>query len=81
MNWVTYWFMFPVCIAHVARLLSSGGTGAVPWNLIVYTVPGALIGGQIGSRLEGTVRETYMERFMAGLFAAIGAAFLASVWG
>jgi uncharacterized protein len=67
-------------IAHVARLLSAGGLGAVPWNLIVYTVPGALIGGQIGARLQGAVREATMERFMAGLFVLIGAAFLASVW-
>jgi uncharacterized protein len=67
-------------VTHVARLLSEGGLSAVPWNLIVYTVPGALIGGQIGARLQGTVREATMERFMAGLFVVIGAAFLASVW-
>ncbi len=67
-------------ITHVARLLSEGGLSAVPWNLIAYTVPGALIGGQIGARLQGTVRETTMERFMAVLFVLIGAAFLASVW-
>jgi len=67
-------------ISHIARLVSSGGVGAVPWNLIVYTVPGALIGGQIGARLQGTVREAYMERSIAGLFVVIGAAFLASVW-
>lgn len=66
--------------AHVSRLISAGGVGAVPWNLVVYTVPGALIGGQIGARLQGTVREAVMERFMAGLFVLIGAAFLASVW-
>ncbi len=67
-------------ITHMARLLSDGGLRAVPWNLIVYTVPGALIGGQIGAKLQGTVREAIMERFMAGLFLLIGAAFLASVW-
>jgi uncharacterized protein len=67
-------------ITHVARLLSAGGLRAVPWNLIVYTVPGALIGGQIGAKLQGAVREATMERFMAGLFVLIGAAFLASVW-
>jgi uncharacterized protein len=67
-------------VTHVARLLSEGGLSAVPWNLIVYTVPGALIGGQIGAKLQGTIREATMERFMAGLFVVIGAAFLASVW-
>ncbi len=65
---------------HMARLLSEGGLSAVPWNLIVYTVPGALIGGQIGAKLQGTVREATMERLMAGLFVIIGTAFLASVW-
>ena len=67
-------------VTHVARLLSEGGFSAVPWNLIVYTVPGALIGGQIGAKLQGTVREATMERLMAGLFVVIGSAFLASVW-
>ncbi len=67
-------------VTHLVRLISEGGLSAVPWNLIIYTVPGALIGGQIGARLQGTVREAIMERAMAGLFVLIGAAFLASVW-
>ncbi len=67
-------------IAHIVRLVSAGGLAAVPWNLVIYTVPGALIGGQIGSRLQGRVSEAAMERFMAGLFLVIGVAFLVSVW-
>lgn len=27
--------------------------GAVPWHLVIYTAPGVIIGGQIGSRLQG----------------------------
>jgi uncharacterized membrane protein YfcA len=65
-------------IAHVGRLLNEGGADAVPWNLVVYTVPGAIIGGQIGARLQGAIAPRLMERSMAGLFAVIGALFLVS---
>jgi len=40
-------------IAHFLRLFQEGGVAAIPWNLIVYLVPGAIIGGQIGARLQG----------------------------
>ncbi len=67
-------------IAHLVSLASAGGLAAVPWNLVIYTVPGALIDGQIGSRLQGRVSEAVTERFMAGLFLVIGIALLMSVW-
>ncbi|MBI2911397.1 MAG: sulfite exporter TauE/SafE family protein [Chloroflexi bacterium] len=68
-------------LTHLASLIGAGGLEAVPWNLVIYTVPGALIGGQVGARLQGRVPEALMERLMAGLFVLIGLAFLASVWG
>jgi uncharacterized protein len=43
-------------VAHFLRLLQAGGVGAIPWNLIAYTVPGAIIGGQIGARVQGKRR-------------------------
>lgn len=65
-------------IAHIARLTGEGGLGAVPWELVLYTVPGAVAGGQIGARLQGSVSPALMERSMAILFTAIGALFLLS---
>lgn len=65
-------------IAHIALLMQEGGVDAVPWNLVVYTVPGAVIGGQIGARLQGAISPKLLERSMASLFAVIGALFLVS---
>lgn len=45
----------------------------------VYTVPGAIIGGQIGARLQGKVPPRLMERGMAMLFVAIGIVFVLNV--
>lgn len=66
-------------VAHFLRLLQEGGVDAIPWNLIVYTVPGAIIGGQIGARLQGKVPPRMMERSMAILFLIVGAVFLLNV--
>lgn len=66
-------------VAHIGALLHTGGLSAIPWNLIVYTVPGALIGGQIGSRLQGRVSHNALERGIAGLFVFIGLVFVYTV--
>jgi hypothetical protein len=63
-------------ITHLLQLVVDGGFGAIPWNLIVWAVPGALLGASIGTRLQGRVSEQSARLFFAGLFAAIGAAFL-----
>jgi uncharacterized membrane protein YfcA len=65
-------------VAHIGLLMQEGGVEAVPWNLVLYTVPGAVIGGQIGARLQGTIPPRLMERSMAILFGVIGALFLIS---
>jgi uncharacterized membrane protein YfcA len=61
---------------HLVELLREGGVGAIPWNLIVWAVPGAVIGAFIGTRLQGKVSEKVARRFFAVLFAEIGVAFL-----
>ncbi len=65
--------------AHFVRLFEEGGVSAIPWNLIVYTVPGAVVGGQIGARVQGRVPPWLMERGMAILFFFIGLVFLLNV--
>ena len=62
--------------AQIGALISEGGVSAVPWNLVVYTVPGVIIGGQIGPRLHGRIGSRFMERSIGGLFAVIGVAML-----
>ena len=61
---------------HLVQLDIEGGLSAIPWNLIVWAVPGAIIGALIGTRLQGRVSERVARRFFSGLFGAIGIAFL-----
>jgi uncharacterized membrane protein YfcA len=68
-------------IVQFASLASSSGgdlLSAVPWNLVRWTIPGVLIGGQcapwIASR--GLVPDELIERFAASLFALVGLAFV-----
>lgn len=61
---------------QIGSLVSEGGLSAVPWNLVVYTVPGVIIGGQIGPRLQGKIDSRLMERGIGILFGVIGLAML-----
>lgn len=62
---------------HISSLISAGGVGSVPWHLVMYTAPGVVIGGQIGSRLQGRISVEKMEKIIAILFAIIG---VSMVW-
>lgn len=61
---------------HFVQLVQEGGLSAIPWNLIVWAVPGAIIGAQIGARLQGHVPERASNRFFASLFVGVGVAFI-----
>jgi len=63
-------------VTLVAQLIRDGGVGAVPWNLICYEVPGVLIGGQIGPRLQGLVPQRTMERAIGILFIVLAVAMM-----
>ena len=66
----------------ITTLSNEGGVEAVPWNLVMYTVPAVIIGGQIGPRLQAyfhrheVFTQVQLERTIGILFAAIGAAML-----
>ena len=47
----------------------------VPWELVRYTIPGVILGGQIAPRLAGRLDDRQIERAAAALFAVVGAAF------
>ena len=59
---------------QVTALIAAGGANAIPWNLVVYTVPAVIIGGQIGPRLQGKIAQRSMEKIIAILFGIIGVA-------
>ena len=65
---------------QISALIASGGVNAVPWNLVAYTVPAVIIGGQIGPRLQGKISQHRMERAIGILFAVIGFAMFVVTW-
>jgi uncharacterized membrane protein YfcA len=68
--------VFGAALTHLVQLAREGGLNAIPWSLIVWGVPGAIIGATIGTRLHGRVSERSTRLFFSGLFFAIGATFL-----
>jgi uncharacterized membrane protein YfcA len=60
----------------VVQLLESGGWKAVPWNLLCYDIPGVLIGGQIGPRLQGRVSPHAMRMAISLLFVVLAMAMM-----
>lgn len=60
----------------LAQMIRDGGFSAVPWSLVGYTIPGVLIGGQIGPRLQGLVSQRTMERAIGVLFVILAAAMM-----
>ncbi len=58
------------------QLIREGGWTAVPWDLLLYDIPGVLIGGQIGPRLQGKVAPHIMRRAIAVLFVILAIAML-----
>ncbi len=62
------------------QVIRSGGWTAVPWDLLIYDIPGVLIGGQIGPRLQGKVAPHVLRRAIAALFVVLSAAMLAVAW-
>jgi uncharacterized membrane protein YfcA len=62
-------------ITLIAQIAAAGG--AVAWHLVAWTIPGVLIGGQIGPRLQGRIEQRTMERFVGGVFLALAAAMFA----
>ncbi len=58
------------------QLVQDAGWQAVPWNLLCYDIPGVLIGGQIGPRLQGLVSHHAMRRAISVLFAILSIAMM-----
>ena len=69
--------------AQAAALYGGGATAsaalAFPKNLVCWTVPGVVCGGQIGPQLQGKVRQSVAERAVGVVFVCVGVAFLSAV--
>lgn len=59
-------------LTHLTQLTIDGGLGATPWNLVVWAVPGAIVGAQVGSRMQGRVDDGHTALFFSLLFAVVG---------
>ena len=62
------------------QLIRGGGWTAVPWDLLVYDIPGVLIGGQIGPRLQGIIAPHTIRRAIAVLFVVLAVAMAGVAW-
>ena len=56
-------------------LLSAGGLSVVPWNLVVWQIPGVIVGAQLAARFQGSLEQRKVERAIGSLFCVIGSAF------
>lgn len=68
--------VFAGSMTGIASLAMRGGISAIPWTLLIFTVPGAIIGGQVGSKAQGKLSSLTMERLIVAIFSVIGLSFL-----
>ena len=67
-------------VTLIAQVIEAGGWRAVPWHLLCYTIPGVLIGGQIGPRLQGRISQRAMRRAIGVLFVLLSIAMGFVAW-
>ncbi len=60
----------------MVQFAAEGGFSAIPWNLIIWAVPGAVLGAVLGTGLQGRVSPRVTRWFFSGLLLTIGVAFL-----
>ncbi len=67
-------------LGHVAQFAQAGGEALqTVLSLIVFTGPGVILGGQLGSRVASRVSQTVLERAMGILFILVGVLLLGEV--
>ena len=65
-------------VAQFAQLADAAGgdvAAVVPWDLVAFTVPGVVLGGQIAPRLAGRLPDAVVEAAAGALFGGVGVAF------
>lgn len=68
-------------VGHAAELVLGGGLGSVNLlaSLLIFVVPGVIIGGQVGPFVAARVPERVVVRTMGILFALVGALMVGGV--
>ncbi len=65
---------------HLVQFFQLGGnTLNTVLNLVIFTVPGVIIGGQLGSLVSGSIPQKVMERSLGVLFVLVAAVTLGEV--
>ncbi len=64
--------MIIASLAHIITLVNNEGFEAVPWHLVCYTIPGVVIGGQLGPALQGRIPRRVMTTAIGLLFVFLG---------
>jgi len=59
-------------LTHLLFLLFNEGLEAVPWDLLFYTIPGVIIGGQIGAKIQRNSLSEKIKKLIPVLFLIIG---------
>lgn len=59
-------------LTHVLFLISNEGFDAIPWDLLVYTIPGVIIGGQIGAKIQKDSLSEKIRKLIPVLFVITG---------
>ncbi len=76
-----FWYLFPISILIATIAMSSGVGGAVFFSPLfmlvfqlepVFTIPGVIIGGQLGPKLQKRIPEDKMKMAISLLFVGIG---------
>lgn len=62
-----------------ATLIRSGGINAVPWSLIMWMIPGVVLGAQVGTYFQGVLPKKTMQRAIGCFFGFVGLLFLVVV--
>lgn len=60
---------------QISSLIEAGGISAVPVNLVMYMIPGVVIGAQVAAALQGSVSKNVLLRAIGVLFGLIGVLF------
>ncbi len=73
--------VFVASVGHVFGFMEEGGTETLDemMNVAIFTVPGVLVGGQLGPRLQSRVDPDKMKVLISGLFMAVGAFMLSTL--
>ena len=66
-------------IALIFSLFQSAEANVIPWNVICYTVPGVIIGAQIGVKLQPYIPKRKLELSIAAIFLILAPAMIASI--